>query len=388
MGTPTAPDHIPGYETARPGCNCEGCQSRKQADYDATVGRYQEMCTAIKAHAEAVGARPASAARQGPPPGFAAALPAAATAAPSPIGAGAAGEACTPTTGRDAGADDTGAASSGTTPADPANAAAGPTITMAERLRAQEQQRRRSRDSAGGTAPANVNGMANLGKRLALFARLAELGSDIVVLQETHCGSDEQAAAWLSAGAGVGRAWTGLAYWSHYRQASRGVGILFKHGFPADDVCVEYGGGPQQAAAAGTAGRVLRVGWRDPASHQRWSVVAVYAPNADDEQAQFFAADGPLSEALAAGPAAAHVVLAGDFNCITDSMDSSSPNAAQQAATRGAQALRELTAHFSLADAWQHHRARRPGASGEVYTHWATLPGRGTKVWKVCEVEK
>ncbi|KAI8462215.1 MAG: hypothetical protein J3K34DRAFT_503622, partial [Monoraphidium minutum] len=42
MGTPTAPDHIPGYETARPGCNCEGCQSRKQADYDATVARYQE----------------------------------------------------------------------------------------------------------------------------------------------------------------------------------------------------------------------------------------------------------------------------------------------------------------------------------------------------------
>ncbi|KAI8462473.1 MAG: hypothetical protein J3K34DRAFT_476103 [Monoraphidium minutum] len=79
----------------------------------------------------------------------------------------------------------------------------------------------------------------------------------------------------------------------------------------------------------------------------------------------------------------AHVVLAGDFNCITDSMDSSSPNAAQQAATRGAQALRELTAHFSFADAWQHHRARRPGASGEVYTHWATCGGTARRLDRV-----
>jgi exonuclease III len=145
-----------------------------------------------------------------------------------------------------------------------------------------------------GLVSLNVNGLSSAAKRHALFLRLGVLSHDIVVLQETHCGGDDSAAAWLKAGAGAGRPWMGRAFWSHGQKSSRGVAILFKNSFAATEVAVEYSdsAAPHAADATGgpsaDGGRVLRVGWPDAHTGERWSVVAVYAPNRDADQEQFF----------------------------------------------------------------------------------------------------
>ena len=51
----------------------------------------------------------------------------------------------------------------------------------------------------------NINGLGHRGKRRALLARLAALGSDVVALQETHTPDDATATAWLRDGAMAGR---------------------------------------------------------------------------------------------------------------------------------------------------------------------------------------
>lgn len=222
----------------------------------------------------------------------------------------------------------------------------------------------------------NVNGLSIHAKRKALFSRLSEMGQDIVILQETHCDGDDTAEAWVRAGAGAGRPWGGKAFWSHGRRASRGVAVLFKAGFPGTDFNVEF---TDASSAPDRRGRVLRIGWRDSQTNEHWSVIAAYAPNSDVDQQVFFAQDGPLAQALRSGPTGATVVLAGDFNCVLDADDSSAPTAAAQAATPGANALRELLAQSQLGDAWQHYRARHQ-ADDSQYTYWSTSGGTARRL--------
>ena len=89
---------------------------------------------------------------------------------------------------------------------------------------------------------------------------------------------------------------------------------------------------------------MLRVGWRDATTGDAWSVVAVYAPNGEADRRAFFAAGGPLARALAAGPAGANIVLAGDFNCILEPADTSAPASAVAEAARTLLAQRWATA--------------------------------------------
>jgi exonuclease III len=155
------------------------------------------------------------------------------------------------------------------------------------------------------------------------------------------------------------------------------VAILLGPGLAGVDAQIEYTdshlSGSGGAAVAG-AGRVLRVGWLDAATGQHWSVVSVYAPNDDGERAAFFGDDGPLALALSAGPAGAHVLVAGDFNCVLGADDSSAPTAAREATARGATALRSRLAGAGLSDVWQTHLARggAPAVGDNPYTYWAT----------------
>jgi hypothetical protein len=127
------------------------------------------------------------------------------------------------------------------------------------------------------------------------------------------------------------------------------------------------------------AGRVLRVGWRDNGSQQRWSVVAVYAPNDDAERRDLFSPGGPVASALTGGPAGDHVIMPGDFNCILHAEDSSSPSSAAEAALAGAVVLRGLLAGAGLADAWLTHRARSTAPDGR-FTHTDARGGSTTCV--------
>ena len=192
----------------------------------------------------------------------------------------------------------------------------------------------------------------------------------MAVLQEVHSGGDDETQAWMASALGRGRPWGGEAFWAHGRPGSRGVAVLFGSGFEGNDFQLEYS---SSGAGGEAAGRVLRVGWRDAGSQQRWSVVAVYAPNDDAARRDFFSQGGPVARALAAGRAGAHVVVTGDFNCILDADDSSSPSGAAETASAGAVALRGLLAGAGLADAWLTHRARSAAPDGR-FTHF---PARG-----------
>ena len=197
----------------------------------------------------------------------------------------------------------------------------------------------------------NVNGMRALPKRRALFDGLLRGGWDVAVLTETHTAADDDVEAWLAAARGAGHPWDGRAFWAHGRRGSRGVAILLGNSIcsNSDDTAIEF---TDAAAGGDDGGRVLRVGWRDPLTGAHWSLVAVYAPNDEPARRLFFAADGPLARALAAGPPAAGLIVAGDFNCILDPADSSAPSAVAEAASGSATALRGLLAGAGLADAW------------------------------------
>ena len=218
----------------------------------------------------------------------------------------------------------------------------------------------------------NINGLASARKRAALFGRLASLAGAIVALQETHCPDDATAGAWLRQGAGAGRPWGGRGFWSHGSRASRGVALLFTPGFDGEDLGVEFS--DAEGGGDGDSGRVLRVGWAEPQTGHRWSVVVVYAPTNDQDRARFFAEGGPVARALAAGPRSAHTILAGDFNCILDGEDSTSAAAMAQASMGCANGLRDLTVRAGLVDAWLAVRARaHAGAQRQDrFTYWAT----------------
>lgn len=223
----------------------------------------------------------------------------------------------------------------------------------------------------------NINGLSQTRKRRALFARLAALRCDVVALQETHAPDDATAMAWLRDGAGAGRPWGGRAFWAHGTRGSRGVAVLLGPGLAGADAHIEFTDCPSPdsgGAGAASSGRVLRVGWLDAATGQHWSVVSVYAPNDDGERAAFFRDDGPLALALAAGPPGAHIIAAGDFNCILSTDDSTAPTAASEATARGATALRGCLAGAGLSDVWQTHLARggRAAAGDGPFTYWAT----------------
>ena len=213
---------------------------------------------------------------------------------------------------------------------------------------------------------ANANGLSSRSKRQHLFNFLAAHAYDAVVLVETHCSGSDVAAQWLREGAGAGRPWLGEARWAHGSSNARGVGVLFRAGLNLSALTVDY---------ISASGRVLRVGWQDGDSGQKWAVVAAYAPNAGVEQQQFFATGGPLHAALSCGDAAARVLLAGDFNCVLHAADSSAADAPHQAALPAACALRSLLVTFNLSDVWLHQQGgipssgRHPGS--QCFTYWA-----------------
>lgn len=225
----------------------------------------------------------------------------------------------------------------------------------------------------------NVNGLSSAVKRRALFAGLGRQQHDIAVLQETHLASDEDAEALLAQGSGTGRPWAGRAFWSHGRRAARGVAVLFAPGFAGIDIQTDYSDG-----AATDGGRVLRVGWTDSATGQRWAVVAIYAPNLNAAQRAFFAPTGPVWAALEAGYREATVLVAGDFNCILEADDGSTAAAAAQAASEAAAALRGLVVHFNLTDAWRQCRSRAaPSTVDCPFTHIATHGGSARRLDRV-----
>ena len=188
----------------------------------------------------------------------------------------------------------------------------------------------------------NVDGLQSPAKRTTLFHSLMTGAWDIILLQETHHRDLDQATRWTQAGAGPGLPWQGRSAWAHGTTSSCGVAILSSPSLPATDWVVRQ---------ADPQGRILRVDFTLHGSS--FSLVNAYAPHTPADRTAFFLQD--LLPILPATPLPPRhsLLLAGDFNCISDAADqlhSATTNRFQGFAD-GLQPIQDL---YGLVDCWRH----------------------------------
>lgn len=203
----------------------------------------------------------------------------------------------------------------------------------------------------------NVNGLREPRKRRAVFWHLLRGPWDVVVLVETHCASDEEAAGWVREGAGPGLPWMGESYWAHGTSASKGVAILTHHKWVSRSV-----GWRKLGVHAPAGGRVLRVDWQPHTllGHNSppppVSVLAVYGPVQAAARRGFYGGQGSFADAMTAGAGvAACAIVGGDFNCALEDRDvMGSVGPAGGSRRVGSVELSASMAAFGLVDAWRH----------------------------------
>lgn len=206
----------------------------------------------------------------------------------------------------------------------------------------------------------NVNGLSAPAKRRTLFKRLMQLRVGVVVVCETHSTSDEQVQGWVQDGAGPGRPWQGHAYWAHGADRSRGVAVLL------DSRVVQ---GVPVATHHGGEGRLLSVAFTG-VSGTKWEVLGVYAPVEPPHRAAFF--QGPFAAACAAKDPAAMLMVAGDFNCVTDVQDLQVPapqEPTQNSRLQGGTALSQVMATAALGDVWRAQNPTQRAFTKTVHSH-------------------
>lgn len=196
----------------------------------------------------------------------------------------------------------------------------------------------------------NVNGLRIPDKRRQLFHQLLEGPWDVIALQETHHGENEEGCRWAREGAGPASPWTGDTFWHHYTSASRGVAILLKPGIHITDVAY---------SAPGDQGRLQRLDFCFEGT--QCTLINAYAPCERDQRSDFFL--GSLPDML---PAGRQLLMGGDWNCIPDQRDQVGSDTSGRMLGY-IQGLRQLEEHHDLQDAW---RLRH---QGEVdFTHTGT----------------
>ena len=202
----------------------------------------------------------------------------------------------------------------------------------------------------------NVNGLRDSSKRRALFLALLHGPWDVILLQETHHSSPEEAVAWAQEGAGPGMPWVGHHSWAHGTSRSSGVAVL----------CRPHIVGPVTTDYACPSGTLLRIGFEHRAA--RYAVVCVYAPSVPQARPAFYSASLPAalpspSDLEASG---AHLLVAGDFNCIESAADQLGGNTAAYACRfQGFRdGLQPVQHRYGLVDAW---RRLHPAGCGATH---------------------
>ena len=80
----------------------------------------------------------------------------------------------------------------------------------------------------------NVNGLRNAKKRQNIFNWLNNQNSDIILIQETHCESEQVEKVWKTD-------WKGSSFWNHGTNLSKGIAFLIQEHTTvkiiAHDVC-------------------------------------------------------------------------------------------------------------------------------------------------------
>lgn len=184
----------------------------------------------------------------------------------------------------------------------------------------------------------NVNGLSSSpSKRQQLFTQLLQQQWDVILLQETHCPNDVEAARWCREGASPAHPWAGAAFWSHGSSSSRGVAILLRSGgsIDIDSASLRH---------CSTDGRLLLV---DIQAHgQPLTFACVYAPCTAADRPAFF--QQQLHEAL---PHHRNLLVGGDFNCILNPLDVAGCTVGNR--SRGAAELQQQQHTYELVDIWR-----------------------------------
>lgn len=177
----------------------------------------------------------------------------------------------------------------------------------------------------------NVNGLRDCIKRRQTLASCNSENADVLLLQETHASGLYETRGWE-------REFGGKGFWSFGTNSSCGVAILFskRHSWrPADYL-------------RDNAGRLVSVTITVPNSKTRVRVINCYAPNDPAERQKFFKESLPRHT-----KGMRHVILGGDFNCITDPGLDSKNTSANHQGTRGSFELLRTIKQHGLVDGWR-----------------------------------
>ncbi len=185
----------------------------------------------------------------------------------------------------------------------------------------------------------NVNGLRDSVKRRQTLASCSSENSDILLLQETHASGFRDTRGWE-------REFDGKGFWSFGTRSSCGVAILFskRHSWRPTDYLRD------------NAGRLVSVTITMPHSKARVRVVNCYAPNDPAERKRFFKEILPQHT-----KGMRHVIIGGDFNCVSDPGLDSKNAAANHQGTRGSPELLRTVKQLGLVDVWrvQHPTLKR-----------------------------
>lgn len=196
----------------------------------------------------------------------------------------------------------------------------------------------------------NVNGLRDGAKRRTLFHCLQQASWDVIFLQETHHGSQEEAERWAREGAGPALPWRGESFWAHGSTASRGVAILLRTNALLANATL-YSSCP--------LGRSLRVDLDLDGSPA--SLVCIYAPVLQGARLAFF------RQLQAILPhTGKDILLAGDFNCIADPADQQGGAGAVGRLVGYGGGLQVVENSFQLQDVW-----RQLHPTAQDFTHVA-----------------
>ncbi|CAL8466115.1 g5651 [Coccomyxa elongata] len=180
---------------------------------------------------------------------------------------------------------------------------------------------------------------------LALQPLLERDKWDVILLRETHHRSLEEGAAWAQEGPNGLRS-NGPAFWCHYTSQSRGLATLSRITAKIFNLTVRHSSATGRTLSVDTFGDLL------------YTVVCVYAPSVIAGRPYYF-----TQELLPSILADRHLLVNGDFNCITDSRTASPPGQRTLGYWTG---LRHVKTDHCLYDVWRDLNADR------AFSHIAT----------------
>lgn len=171
----------------------------------------------------------------------------------------------------------------------------------------------------------NVKGLGHVIKRGRVFSHLKSLKPDIIFLQETHIGANEQRRLRAN--------WISQVFQAPFTRKARGVAILFRKNFPFR----------LDSVIADPYGRYLMISGH--INSFPITMLNIYAPNTDNPD--FF------RNAFYMIPASSpNVIIGGDFNCYLDPiLDRLSTKSAPAIAS--VQTLNDLIKTRNMVDIWR-----------------------------------